>query len=108
MSNINYTVSTGNVYEDIGLGDADGMKIKAEAVMILSKAIRDSGMTQAQAASMLGIDQPKISKILRGQFRSLSLDKILSYLTVLGKDVDITVSKKTENTAHISMHCSNC
>ena len=108
MSNQNYTVSTGNVYEDIGLNDAAAMKIKADAVMILSKAIADSGMTQAEAARVLGIDQPKISKILRGQFRSLSLDKIFSYLTALNKDINITVSEKREDTAHMHMDLLEC
>jgi len=108
MSNQNYTVSAGNVYEDIGLNDSAEMKLKADAVMILSKTIADSNMTQAEAAEALGIDQPKISKILRGQFRSLSLEKIFSYLTVLNKDVTITVSKKREDTAHMNMDLLEC
>lgn len=104
MSNLNYTVSNGNVYDDIGLNDSVEMKIKAQAVMILSKAIAASGMTQAEAAAALGIDQPKISKILRGQFRSLSLDKIFSYLTALDKDINITVSEKSEDIAQTHMN----
>ncbi len=101
MSNLNYTISNGNVYDDIGLDDSAEMKMKAQAVMILSKAITDNGMTQAEAATALGIDQPKISKILRGQFRSLSLDKIFSYLTALDKDINITISEKSEDIGHI-------
>ena len=108
MSNLNYTISTGNVFEDIGLNDSAEMKIKADAVLILAKAIANSGMTQAEAAKVLGIDQPKISKILRGQFRSLSLDKIFSYLTALDKDINITVSEKTDDTAHMRMNLIEC
>ncbi len=100
MSNLDYTVSSGNVFDDIGLSDSAEMKMKAQAVMILSKSIADSGMTQAEVAAVLGIDQPKISKILRGRFRSLSLDKIFSYLTALDKDINITVSEKSEEVAH--------
>lgn len=104
MSNLKYTVSDGNAYYDIGLNDSSEMKIKAQAVMILSKTIAASGMTQTEVAAVLGIDQPKISKILRGQFRSLSLDKIFSYLTALDKDINITVSEKSEDIGHTSMH----
>jgi len=108
MSNQNYTVSTGNIYEDIGLDDSAGMKLKAEAVMILSDVIAAKGMTQAQAAEALGIDQPKISKILRGQFRSISLDKIFSYLNALDKDINIKVSAKAQATAHMNMYTQGC
>ncbi len=104
MSNLDYTVSSGNVYDDIDHNDSAEMKIKAQAVMILSKTIATSGMTQAEVATVLGIDQPKISKILRGQFRSLSLDKIFSYLTALDKDINITVSEKSEDKGHTQMH----
>lgn len=108
MRELNYTVSTGNVYEDIGLNDCAEMKIKSQAVIILSEAIAASGLTQAQAAEVLGIDQPKISKILRGQFRSLTLDKIFSYLSALGNDIDVTVSAKAEDTPHMNMHIQDC
>lgn len=104
MSNLDYTISSGNVYDDIGLNDSAEMKMKAQAVMILSKAIAASGMTQAEVAAVLGIDQPKISKILRGQFRSLSLDKIFSYLIALDKDINITVSERSEEIGHTNIH----
>ncbi|MBL1274899.1 MAG: XRE family transcriptional regulator [Ectothiorhodospiraceae bacterium] len=106
MSNLNYTVSSGNVFEGMGHNASAAMKIKADAVMILSKTITASGMTQTQAAAKLGIDQPKVSKILRGQFKSLSLDKIFSYLTALDKDINITVTEKTDDTAHMNMYLS--
>ncbi len=94
MSNIKHTVSTGNVYEDLGYEDSAEMKIKAKAVRMLARTIADSGETQTQVAKILGIDQPKISRILRGQFRGLSLEKIIGYIMALGNDVDVKVSEK--------------
>lgn len=97
MSKIEHTVSAGNVYEDLGYEDSAEMKIKAKAVRMLAMTIAESGMTQNDAAGVLGIDQPKISRILRGQFRGLSLEKIMSFIMILGKNVDITVSDKPDD-----------
>ncbi len=94
MSDIKHTVSSGNVYEDLGYEDSAEMKIKATAVRVLARAIATSGKTQQEIADILGIDQPKISRILRGQFRGLSLEKIMSFIIALGNDIDITVSEK--------------
>lgn len=105
MSNIEHTVSAGNVYEDLGYEDSAGMKMKAKAVRMLAKTIADSGMTQSDVAKILGIDQPKISRILRGQFRGLSLEKIIGYIMSPGNDVDITVTEKqySESAGHFHM-----
>lgn len=99
MSNIQHTVSSGNVYEDLGYENSTEMKIKAEAVRMLAKTIADSGMTQSEAAKVLGIDQPKISRILRGQFRGLSLEKIMGYILALGSDIEIMVREKQNDGA---------
>ena len=96
MSKIEHEVSSGNVYEDLGYEDSTEMKIKAKAVRMLAMTIAESGMTQSDVASILGIDQPKISRILRGQFRGLSLEKIMSFILALGNDIDINVSKKQD------------
>ena len=105
MSNIEHTVSAGNVYEDLGYEDSAGMKMKAKAVRMLAMTIADSGMTQSDVAKILGIDQPKISRILRGQFRGLSLEKIIGYIMAFGNDVDITVTEKQDgkSTGHFHM-----
>lgn len=96
MSNIEHTISSGNVYEDLGIEDSAEMKIKAKAVRVLASTIAASGMTQSDVAGILGIDQPKISRILRGQFRGISLEKIMSFILVLGNDIDITVKEKQD------------
>lgn len=102
MSNLNYELSSGNVYADLGNEDSAEMQIKAKAVRMLASLIADSGMTQNEVADVLGIDQPKISRILRGHFRGLSLEKIMGYIITLGNDIEITVHKKheTESAGH--------
>ncbi len=96
MSKLDYEVSSGNVYKDLGFEDSAEMKIKAEAVRMLAKFIDDSGMTQQDVADILGIDQPKISRILRGQFRGISLERIMSFMLALGNDINITVHENKD------------
>ena len=102
MSDLNYELSSGNVYADLGNEDSAEMQIKAKAVRLLADFITDSGMTQNEVADILGIDQPKISRILRGHFRGLSLEKIMGYIIALGNDIEITVHKKhdAESSGH--------
>ena len=89
-----FEVGSGNVYEDLGYKDSDGMARKSALVHRIDAIIRDRGMTQTQAAEVLGVDQSDLSKILRGQFRSISLEKIFSMLIRLGEDVTINVHPK--------------
>lgn len=104
MSNIKHKVSSGNIYEDLGHEDSAAMKIKAKAVRMLAMRITDSSMTQNEVAKILHIDQPKISRILRGQFRGLSLEKILGYIIALGNNIDITVSETQDTKAAGHFH----
>ena len=65
-------MGTGNVYADLGYGNADEMLIKAQLVTKIAEIIRGKGITQTQAAQLLGMSQPKLSNLLRGQFRGIS------------------------------------
>jgi predicted XRE-type DNA-binding protein len=80
---------SGNVYRDLGFPDADGMLVKAQLVSKIHEIIRDRGLTQVGAAAILGLPQPKLSGILRGQFRGVSERKLIDCLTGLGRDVEI-------------------
>lgn len=83
----------GNVYADIGINDADKMQVKAQLATTISTMIKHRGLTQAQAARVPGLTQPKRSNLLRGQFRGISEAKTLECLTRLGRDVRIVVGK---------------
>ena len=86
-----YTVSSGNVFADLGLPHADEAVAKAELVHKISVLLKERGLTQVQAAKLLGLDQPKISALLRGQFSGFSLERLIRLLLLLGQDVKITV-----------------
>ena len=85
------TESTGNVYRDIGVKDPDSMLRKAELVSGIQDAIEARGWTQRQAAEALGMSQPRLSRMLRGQFHGISETRLLRCLTILGNDVRIVV-----------------
>ena len=80
-----------NVYRDLGFPDAEDMLVKAQLVHKISEIIRSKGLTQVEAAKILGLTQPKLSGILRGQFRGVSERKLIDCLISLGHDVEIVV-----------------
>ena len=80
-----------NVYADLGYKSADEMLVKAQLVTTIAQILAERGYTQTKAAALLGIPQPKLSKMLRGQFRGFSERKLMDCLTLLGRDVDIVV-----------------
>lgn len=84
-------VGTGNVYADLRYGDADEMLIKAQLVTKVAEIIKRKGLTQTQAAELLGMPQPKLSNLLRGRFRGVSERRLMDCLTKLGRDVEIVV-----------------
>lgn len=82
-----------NVYADLGYTDAEEMQRKASLAAEIARAIKARHLTQDAAAELLGIDQAKISKITRGQFRGVSEAKLLELVTKLGHNVTIIVGK---------------
>jgi predicted XRE-type DNA-binding protein len=85
--------SSGNVYADLGYTDSDDMLVKAQIVTKIAEIIEQRGLTQEQAAKILRLTQPKISRLLRGQFRGISERRLLRCLTRLGRDVQILVKQ---------------
>ncbi len=90
------TKGSDNIFADIDVADAKSHKLKAELVQKLRLAIRERKLTQGRAAQTLGISQPDVSKLLRGSFREVSLERLMRHLTRLEMDVDITVRRKGE------------
>ena len=82
---------SGNVFADIGLPDPEERLAKADLAIRISEAIRARRLTQTRAAHILKIDQPKISRLLRGQLSGFSTERLMHFLTLLGRDVEITV-----------------
>lgn len=82
---------TGNVYADLGMADADEMIVKAQLATKIGEIIKSRKWSQQEAAEVLGMTQPKLSKMLRGQFRGISESKMLDGLARLGRDIQIVV-----------------
>lgn len=83
--------SSGNVYTDLGLPDADEMLVKAQLATKIAEIIKARRLNQTKAAAVLGLTQPKLSNMLRGKFRGISEAKMLECLARLGRDVQIVV-----------------
>ena len=91
VKGVEVVMGTGNVYADLGYGNADEMVIKAQLVTKIAEIIKRKGLTQTEAAALLGMPQPKLSNLLRGQFRGFSERRLMDCLTRLGRDVQIVV-----------------
>ncbi len=89
---ITITPSSGNVFADLGLPDADDLLAKANLALHIRRAIETRKLTQAHAADLLGIDQPKVSLIINGRLDGFSTDRLMRFLNDLGCDVQISVS----------------
>jgi len=81
----------GNVFADIGLPNPEERLAKADLAIRIAETIRTRRLTQTRAAHLLKIDQPKISRLLRGQLSGFSTERLLHFLTLLGRDVEITI-----------------
>jgi predicted XRE-type DNA-binding protein len=90
---------SGNVYQDLGMVDAAEMQVKAILAAKIGEIIRHRHLTQVQASEILGIPQPKLSGMLRGQFRGISEAKMLECMNRLGRDVEIVVRKPSRTRA---------
>ena len=85
------TASSGNVYADLGFQNPSEHALKAELVRRITKALKAQSLTQAEAAKTLAIGQPDVSKMLSGQFRQFSVERLMRFLVALGHDVKIVV-----------------
>lgn len=95
--------SSGNVFADLGLPDADKLKIKSGLVIEIRKAMRQQELTQQEAAKRMGITQPKVSDMMRGDFSNLSERKLMDCLNRLGYDIEITVRPASDPVGHVML-----
>ena len=91
--------SSGNVFT--GLADAGEHLIKAGLVVKIHRTIQQRHLTQATAAQLMGIDQPKVSAMLAGQFRGYSVERLMRFLVALGHDVEIVVKPRKRGAAEL-------
>ena len=84
--------SSGNVFADLRLPDARELSLKTSFAFKIGQVMRDQQLTQKKAADLAGVSQPDISRILRGEFRDVSTDRLIKILLGLRAELDITVS----------------
>lgn len=86
--------SSGNVFADLRLSEPEEALAKAELARRIGHILKSRRLSQAQAAGVLGIDQPKVSALLRGRLSGFSTDRLLRFLNALDRDVEIVIKRK--------------
>lgn len=95
MPNREFTPSSGNVFADLNLPESGDLLAKAELTAKIIAEIQRRRMTQTQAAALLGIDQPKISALKQGKLSGFSIERLMRFLLLLGRDIEITVKGRS-------------
>ncbi len=100
-----YTPSTGNVFRDLGISNPEEALAKAELAAKIAALIENKNLTQIAAAKLLGIDQPKVSALLRGRLTGFSIERLMRFLLLLGQDIKITVqpAPRSRSKARVSV-----
>jgi predicted XRE-type DNA-binding protein len=86
--------SSGNIFADLELPDAEGLLLKSGIVTELHRLIKERGLTQVKAAKLLGITQPDLSRLLRGEFDAYSAERLMKMLTVFEQDIEIVMKPR--------------
>ena len=94
------TPSSGNVFADLGLPNADEELAKADLAFEIGRVIEERGLTQVEAAKVMGVDQPKVSALLRYRLDGFSMERLYRLLNALGRDVEIIVRPKPKSREH--------
>jgi predicted XRE-type DNA-binding protein len=89
----NVTESSGNVFADMGLPNPEQELLKARLTLQIYTIIKERGLTQTEAADVLGIKQPNVSSLMRNRAGGFSVGRLMEFLTALGQDVEISVRK---------------
>jgi predicted XRE-type DNA-binding protein len=106
MSKKGYEVGSRNVFKDLGIPNAEEHLIKAQLVFKIDCIMKGRGLKQAEAAELLGIKQPDVSKMLRGEFRQFSVERLLRFLVALDHDVEIIVKPHRGRNDAAALHVS--
>jgi predicted XRE-type DNA-binding protein len=103
IKGIEVEAGSGNVFADLGLADAEKLKIKSGLVIEITRAVRKLELTQEEAGRRMGIPQPKVSALLRGDFANFSERKLMNCLNRLGYDIEIRVKPTNDPIGHVTL-----
>jgi predicted XRE-type DNA-binding protein len=102
-SRIVIKAGTGNVFRDLGFANPEREQLKARLTLQIYRLIRGRGLTQAEAGEILGIKQPHVSSLMRGQSGVFSVERLMDFLTALGQDVEVTVRPTRKDHGEVSV-----
>ncbi|HEY4837243.1 MAG TPA: helix-turn-helix transcriptional regulator [Candidatus Acidoferrales bacterium] len=91
MKKKGYEIGSRNVFKDIGVPNAEEHFVKAQLVFKIDTLMKERKLKQVDAADLFGVRQPDVSKMLRGEFRQFSVERLLRFLVALNQDVEIVV-----------------
>jgi predicted XRE-type DNA-binding protein len=106
------TKSSGNVFQDLGVPNAEEHLLKADFAILINRIIKDKKLSQESAAKILRVDQPKVSNLSRGQLAGFSIERLIRFLILLNQDIEINVRphcatvSKENNRKHYSLNYS--
>jgi predicted XRE-type DNA-binding protein len=106
MSRKAYETGSGNVFKDIGVPNAEEHLVKAQLVFKIDSIMKARSLKQVAAADLFGIRQPDVSKMLRGDFRQFSVERLLRFLVALDQDVEIVVKPHRGRNNAPALHVS--
>ena len=106
MSKVRTGVGSRNVFKDLGLPNAEEHLVKAQLVYKIDTIMRERGLKQVVAGKLFGIPQPDVSKMLRGEFRQFSVERLLRFLVALNQDVEIVVRPHRGQREGAALHVS--
>ena len=92
-----------NVFVDLGFPNPQREQLKAHLTLRIYRLIKERGLTQTKAGEVLGIKQPHVSALMRGQSGTFSVERLMDFLTLLGQDVEITVRPKRKSQGEVSV-----
>lgn len=84
-------MGSGNIFVDLGLPDAEAHFLKAQIVSEIYRLTHERKLTQSQAGERMGISQPEVSRLFKGNFREYSVDRLMGFLTAFDRDIEIVV-----------------
>ena len=100
---VRFEKSSGNVFADLGLPHPEQELLKAHLTLQIYRLIKERGLTQAEAGQILGIQQPRVSALMRNRAGAFSAERLMDFLTALGQDVEITVRPTRKEHGSVSL-----
>lgn len=100
VDSIEFEESSGNVFADLGLPDAELLQLKSAISLEIFRILERRKLTQQKAAELLGVKQPEVSRLKQGKFSHYSLERLFTFLNRLDRDVEVHIRRSANKEAH--------